>query len=223
MIIGYARLAGVSDLGAIDTTRQALIEAGAETVYLDTDAMFGQAGADATKRLDAAMGSIEAGDVLLTLTPALTAGSIDELIGIVARLTTRGASLRVLQVAGQQALDTGTAVGAMLLSALSLLAAFNKPLHMQAQALPPVYGFNGAHGIPENFAPRRSRGRPPTASTQVTEITRMREAGMRATDIADRLNICRASVYRVLNMAHASGANSTTGPQPEGLMSTVGF
>ena len=215
MIIGYARLAGVSDLAAIDTTRQALIEAGAETVYLDTDAMLDKASNDATGRLDAASASSEAGDVLLTLTPALTAASIDDLIGIAGQLTTRGATLRVLQISGHQALDTGTAVGAMLLSALGLLAAFNTP----SQA-PTAYGSNG---IPENFAPRRSRGRPPTASIQMTEITRMREAGMRATDIADRLKICRASVYRVLNMAHASGTHSATRPQAAEAMSAVQF
>eukprot|EP01037_Dinobryon_pediforme_P001458 gene1458-1479_t len=204
MIIGYARLSGVSDLAAIDNTRQALIEAGAETVYLDTDAMFGQPASEATRGLEAAIRSIEAGDVLLTLTPALTAGSIDDLIGIAGRLTNRGASLRVLQIAGNQALDTSTAVGAMLLSALGLLAAFNTPASLQGRAAQPAYGQATAHMIPDSFAPRRSRGRPPTASTQVSEITRMREAGMRATDIADRLKICRASVYRVLNMA--SGA-----------------
>ena len=217
MIIGYARFSGVSDLAAIDTTRQALIEAGAETVYLDTDSMFGQAGTDATGRLDAAIGSIEAGDVLLTLTPALTAASINDLVEIAGRLTARGASLRVLQIAGQQALDTGTPVGAMLLSALGLLSAFNTPSQVQA---PPGRGVNS---IPENFAPRRSRGRPPTASTQVTEITRMREAGMRATDIADRLKICRASVYRVLNMAHASATHTAPSPQAASEMSAVRF
>jgi DNA invertase Pin-like site-specific DNA recombinase len=204
MIIGYARLSGVSHLSAIDNTRQALIEAGAETVYLDTDAMFGQPASEATRGLEAALRSIEPGDVLLTLTPALTAGSIDDLIGIAGRLTNEGASLRVLQIAGNQALDTSTAVGAMLLSALGLLAAFNTPASLQGRAAQPAYGHASVHMIPENFAPRRSRGRPPTASTQVSEITRMREAGMRATDIADRLKICRASVYRVLNMA--SGA-----------------
>jgi DNA invertase Pin-like site-specific DNA recombinase len=210
MIIGYARLSGVSDLAAIDNTRQALIEAGAETVYLDTDAMFGQPASEATRGLEAAIRSVEAGDVLLTLTPALTAGSIDDLIGIAGRLAHRGASLRVLQIAGNQALDTSTAVGAMLLSALGLLAAFNTPASLQARSPQQSYGHGHVHMTPESFAPRRSRGRPPTASTQVSEITRMREAGMRATDIADRLKICRASVYRVLNMASASPSLSVS-------------
>jgi DNA invertase Pin-like site-specific DNA recombinase len=64
----------------------------------------------------------------------------------------------------------------------------------------------------ESFAPRRPRGRPPTASTQAQEISRLRSAGMRATDIADRLKICRASVYRVLNL----GVQETAMPQTSG-------
>lgn len=203
MIIGYARLSGMSDLSTIDHTRQALIEAGAEKVYLDTDASFGEK-VQTARGLEAAIDGSQTGDVLLTLTPALTAGSIDDLIEIAGRLTTRGCSLRVKHIAGNQALDTGTAVGAMLLSALGLLAAFNMPpsaiqsSSQQTLQQAPAYA---SQTVLESFAPRRSRGRPPTASTQVSEITRMREAGMRAIDIADRLKICRASVYRVLNMA----------------------
>jgi DNA invertase Pin-like site-specific DNA recombinase len=202
MIIGYARLTGISDLNAIDTTRHALIEAGAETVYLDTDATLTSERFNPASQLDLAIEAIQAGDVLLTLTPVLTAGSIDDLIGIAGRLTALGASLRVQQIAGNQALDTGTPVGAMLLSALGLLAAFNTPAPAPQPA--PAPGNFAVYPLPDSFAPRRSRGRPPTASTQVAEITRMREAGMRATDIADRLKIGRASVYRVLTMANAT-------------------
>ena len=202
MIVGYARISGISDLNAIDNMRLALLEAGAETVYLDTDAMFGAASADSTGRLAAAIGSMREGDVLLTLTPALTAASIDDLLGIAGQLTALGASLRVQKIAGNQSLDTATPAGAMLLGTLGLLAAFSTPGIPTARL--PAFGFAAAPLLPENFAPRRSRGRPPTATTQVTEITRMREAGMRATDIADRLKICRASVYRVLNMATAN-------------------
>lgn len=205
MIIGYARLPGVSDPNAIDSTRQALISAGAETVYLDTDATLGVSTPNPASQLDLAISSIQGGDVLLTLTPVLAAGSIEDLIGIAGRLTARGASLRVQEIAGNQALDTATPVGAMLLSALGLLAAFNTPSPSAAPGT--AYG-SSAYPLPDSFAPRRSRGRPPTASTQVAEITRMREAGMRATDIADRLKICRASVYRVLTMAN------TSAPQP---------
>jgi DNA invertase Pin-like site-specific DNA recombinase len=66
----------------------------------------------------------------------------------------------------------------------------------------------------ESFSPRRPRGRPPTASTQAQEIARLRAAGMRATDIADRLKICRASVYRVLNL----GVHETAVPQASAEM-----
>ncbi len=202
MIIGYARLSGLSDLSIIDAARQALIEAGAEKVYLDTDTPTAEI-PQATRALESAIDTCQPGDVLLTLTPQLTTGSIEDLIAIAARLTASGCSLRVQRVTGNQTLDTGTQLGAMLLSALGLLAAFNPPkVESQHAAATP------AQIALESFAPRRTRGRPPTASIQANEITRMREAGMRAIDIADRLKICRASVYRVLHMAGAETQKS---------------
>jgi DNA invertase Pin-like site-specific DNA recombinase len=211
MIIGYANLPSMSDKTSIDETRQALIAAGAETVYLDT----GRTALPASRNgLDAALQACEPGDTLLALSPALMATSIDELIATAGQLTSRGAHLRVLEIAGNQMLDTSTPAGSMLLGALGLLAAFNPPATSFGQA--PHRGVAADEGksylMHDSFAPRRSRGRPPTASTQATEITQMREAGMRATDIADRLKICRASVYRVLNMATIG---RETAPQQE--------
>jgi len=95
----------------------------------------------------------------------------------------------------------------MMLGTLGILAAFDRPFGLPVQAnstgAASLFGSVGATGtllMAESFSPRRPRGRPPTASTQAQEIARLRAAGMRATDIAERLKICRASVYRVLNL-----------------------
>ncbi len=209
MIIGYARLPATSDLATIDQTRQKLIEAGAEQVFIDTDPRWGAPPLPQPHGRDAAIGACAAGDVLLALSADQIAASVRDLITTGERLTANGASLRVMHVPGLQGLDTGTPQGATMLGTLALLAAFEQPS-----------GHNGLFGLPMNntvhaqsrhtgFASmmssdqmtvRRPRGRPPTATTQADEISRLRASGMRATDIAERLKICRASVYRVLNL-----------------------
>jgi DNA invertase Pin-like site-specific DNA recombinase len=45
----------------------------------------------------------------------------------------------------------------------------------------------------------------PTARRQATEIIRLKEAGVRPSEIAVRLGIGRASVYRVLGEQNSGG------------------
>ncbi len=199
MIIGYGHLPASADAAAIDRLRQDLTQAGAEAVFVE--AAQPQAGGDigSWPALDCALASSGRGDVLLALSPAHLARSVVELLQVADRLAARGASLRVMNVAGTQMLDTATQAGATMLAALGLLNAFGQGgVSGMFAAQPQQSGLTDL--ALDSFAPRRPRGRPPTASTQAVEIARLRAAGMRATDIADRLKICRASVYRVLNM-----------------------
>jgi len=138
--------------------------------------------------LDTALAACRQGDTLVTPSPAQLTNSLAGLVTVAGRLSNQGAALRVLAVIGGQMLDTATPAGAMMLGALGLMAAFEKP---QAE-------MTSAEIVQ---MPRRPRGRPPTASTKASEIARLRAAGMSAVDIAARLNICRASVYRVLTLS----------------------
>jgi DNA invertase Pin-like site-specific DNA recombinase len=214
MIIGYAKLPGSADPTTIDQTRQQLILAGAEQIFLDTDPRWPNAMQGATQAQphgrDAALAACGAGDVLLALSSEHLASSVRDLIAVAERLTASGASLRVLRVPGLQGLDTGTPQGATMMGTLALLAAFQPaggpsgmfglPMHnAQAQNAQRQNGFADML-LSDQMALRRPRGRPPTATTQASEISRLRATGMRATDIAERLKICRASVYRVLNL-----------------------
>jgi DNA invertase Pin-like site-specific DNA recombinase len=45
------------------------------------------------------------------------------------------------------------------------------------------------------------RGRAPTARAKATEVRRLRSEGIGPTEIAKRLGISRASVYRALNLS----------------------
>jgi DNA invertase Pin-like site-specific DNA recombinase len=185
MIIGYAKLAAPQSAVALNEVRTRLHEAGAETLFIDCDLPWNSEQPD--NGVDTALAACRPGDVLVTPSPAQLADSIAGMIAVAAQLTARQATLRVIEIAGGQMLDTGTPAGAMMLGALGLMAAFEKP---RAEADASAYA----------AMPRRPRGRPPTATTKADEIARLRSAGMSAVDIANRLNICRASVYRVLTL-----------------------
>jgi len=60
-------------------------------------------------------------------------------------------------------------------------------------------------GIAKAKAPGRYKGRVPTAQRQVIEITRLKSEGVRPSEIARKLGIGRASVYRVLGDRGVSG------------------
>ena len=185
MIIGYAKLTAPQSAVALNEVRAQLHQAGAETLFIDCDLPWNSEQPE--NGVDTVMAACRPGDVLVTPSPSQMADSINGMVAIANQLMARQATLRVLEVAGGQMLDTGTPAGAMMLGALGLMAAFEKP-RVEAEA--PTYA----------AMPRRPRGRPPTATTKADEIARLRQAGMSAVDIASRLNICRASVYRVLTL-----------------------
>ena len=202
MIIGYAKIEAPQTTGSLDETRAKLRAAGAEIVFLDCDMAWN------TERpengIDTALEACRTGDTLVALNPQQLTQSLGGLVTIANRLTAQGAALRVLQVTAGQTLDTGTPAGALMLGALGLMAAFEMPKTVaeDVSLMAPT--------------PRRPRGRPPTASTKASEIARLRAAGMSAVDIAARLNICRASVYRVLtlgNEGETQKATTTAAPQ----------
>lgn len=201
MIIGYAKMtAPCSEIG-IEAIRQDLMEAGAQMVFIDADDSW--INGRPAQGIDTAMAACGQGDVLMTPSPAHLASTLSGLVHIANRLTEIGASLRVLKVAGGQTLDTATPAGAMMLGALGLMASFEVPA-MPVQATAVV---NAMFDAP---MPRRPRGRPPTATVKANEIADLRAAGLSAVEIANRLKICRASVYRVMNL----GAQPAPMPAP---------
>ena len=58
-------------------------------------------------------------------------------------------------------------------------------------------------GIPQAKRDGRYKGRAPTVRRQAAEIIRLKEAGVTPTEIAMRMRIGRASVYRMLAGQHA--------------------
>jgi DNA invertase Pin-like site-specific DNA recombinase len=122
------------------------------------------------------------------------ARSVGDLLNIVARLEAKNISLRVLAMSGTQPLDTGTATGRLILAVIGAVGQAEREAMLERQR----------DGIARAKVQGRYKGRVPTVRQQAEEIIRLKEAGIRPSEIASRLGIGRASVYRVLGEQSAN-------------------
>src|SRR4029079_6407031 len=95
-----------------------------------------------------------------------------------------GVSLKVLE----QAIDTSTPTGRLMFNMLGAIAQFERELMLERQR----------EGVAKAKAEGKYKGRAPTARAKAAEVRRLCGEGVGATEIARRLGIGRASVYRVL-------------------------
>jgi DNA invertase Pin-like site-specific DNA recombinase len=212
MLIGYLILAPEQLAGGLSAPHNALIACGVSSLYIDVK-MQGEA----RPQLEAALAEISTGDVMVSPTVNTLTDSIANLLAINARLEAKGASLRLLELAGGLPLDTGTVEGRAILSALAVM-----------NVLPPLSGgARPATAFPSSFAPSaprneepRPRGRPVTAGNQAHEVNRLRAQGLRAVEIAAHLGIGRASVYRILSQGQSIEPSRAEKPtEPAGALS----
>jgi DNA invertase Pin-like site-specific DNA recombinase len=85
-------------------------------------------------------------------------------------------------------LDTATATGRMMLTLIGAIAQFERELMLERQR----------EGIAKAKAAGKYRGRAPTARAKLDQIRALQSQGVGASEIARRLGIGRASVYRLL-------------------------
>jgi DNA invertase Pin-like site-specific DNA recombinase len=150
--------------------------------------LLSQAGQPRTMICRAALGYVSEGDQFAVTELDRLARSVGDLLAIVARLETKKVSLRVLSISGNQPLDTGTSTGRLMLSVIAAIGQAEREGMLERQR----------EGIARAKREGRYKGRVPTARRQADEIMRLKEAGIRPSEIAVRLGIGRASVYRVL-------------------------
>ena len=126
---------------------------------------------------------IRKGDELVVTRIDRLARSIGDLQDIVRTLKVKGASLR----ATEQPIDTSTAAGKAFLDRLGVFAEFETTLRRERQL----------EGIARAKAAGVYKGRP--AVIDLNKVRKLKAQGLGASEIAKRLGIGRASVYRILN------------------------
>jgi DNA invertase Pin-like site-specific DNA recombinase len=179
MKVGYERTSGLEQQAGLAAQHRDLTAAGAEKIFSEQVSAVGK-----RPQLEAALDFIREGDTLVVTKLDRLARSTQHLLEIAERVKAKGADLHILNLG----VDTSTATGKLMFTVIGAIACFERELMLERQR----------EGIAKAKADGKYRGRKPTARAKADEIKTLKAAGIRPTDIARRLGIGRASVYRVL-------------------------
>jgi DNA invertase Pin-like site-specific DNA recombinase len=183
-IIGYARASSTDQDHGIQEA--ALRAAGCTMVRAEKQSGTSMAGRE---ELATVLAFLQPGDTLMVTRIDRLARSVADLEAIVQTLKDRGAFLR----ATEQPIDTSTPAGTAFLQMLGVFAQFETALRRERQM----------EGVAKAKAAGVYKGRKP--SVDVAKVRELRSEGVGPAEIARRLGIGRASVYRVLGAVEGAG------------------
>ena len=182
MIAGYARTSTLDQTAGLEAQQRELEAARCERIYVE---QVSSVDVPARHELAKALDYIRDGDVLVVTKLDRLARSVAHLLDILAQLNAKGASLRILDMG----IDTSTSTGKLMLTILGGVAEFEREVMLERQR----------EGIAKAKAAGKYKGRKPTARAKAAGVIALKEEGVGATEIAKRLGIGRASVYRILH------------------------
>ena len=186
MRIGYARTSTLDQKAGLEAQERDLNLAGCDRVFIEQVSSV-----DVVNRLQLseAIGFARAGDTLVVTKLDRLARSVMHLLQVVAEIEAKGVSLCILD----PAIDTATPMGKLMLTMIGGIAQFEREIMLERQR----------EGIAKAKAEGKYKGRAPTARAKADEVHRLHREGVGATEIAKRVGIGRASVYRVLETVPA--------------------
>jgi DNA invertase Pin-like site-specific DNA recombinase len=179
MLIGYARVSTIEQDAGFEAQERDLKAAGAERLFSERTSAVGP-----RKALDEAIDFARQGDSIVVTKLDRLARSVADLVRIVERLTKKGVALRILAMG----VDTATPTGKLVLNVLGAIGQFEREVMLERQR----------EGIAKAVAAGKYKGRAPTARAKSADIVKLAGEGMKREDIAKRLNVGVASVYRAL-------------------------
>ena len=177
--LGYARVS--SDGQDVATQKTKLEKLGALVVFTETG---NGSSLDGRDQLEAAIRLLEPGDELLALHPDRLARDTGDLLTIAKRVVEKGAILRIDDP--KIIFDGSDVMAEVLLTIFGMVGMLEKHFIKARQR----------RGIEAAKLRNAYKGRP--VSIQPDDVRELRQKGLGATEIAKRLNIGRASVYRAL-------------------------
>jgi DNA invertase Pin-like site-specific DNA recombinase len=177
--VGYGRTSTFDQKAGLDAQLRDLAAGGVEKIFAEQVSAVGK-----RPQLETAIEFIREGDTLVVTKLDRLARSTQHLLEIAERVKAKGADLHILNLGA----DTNTATGKLMFTVIGAIACFERELMLERQR----------EGIAKAKAEGKYRGRKPTARAKADEVTAMKAAGIRPTEIARRLGIGRASVYRAL-------------------------
>ncbi|CAO3429328.1 recombinase family protein [Azospirillum doebereinerae] len=182
MLIGYARTSTIDQVAGLDAQVTELTRIGCQKIFRE------QISAVAMRRpvLETALDYIRDTDTLVVTSLDRLARSMGHLTEVIEIVEKKKANLRILNLA----VDTSTATGRLMVTVALGLAAFERERMLERQR----------EGVAKAKAEGKYKGRKPTAMAKAQQVLAMKSDGVGAAEIADRLGIGRASVYRIINM-----------------------
>jgi DNA invertase Pin-like site-specific DNA recombinase len=179
MLIGYARVSTAEQDAGFEAQERDLKAAGVQRMFSERTSAVGQ-----RKALEEALDFAREGDAIVVTKLDRLARSVADLVRIVERLTKKGVGLRILAMG----IDTATPTGKLVLNVLGAIGQFEREVMLERQR----------EGIAKAAAEGKYKGRKPTARAKSADIIKLAGEGMKREDIASRLNVGVASVYRAL-------------------------
>jgi DNA invertase Pin-like site-specific DNA recombinase len=176
-LVGYGRVSSSGQ--SLDVQLEQLREAGCEEVFAEKRSGGSTEGRE---QLELALKFVRKGDVFVVTRLDRLARSIVDLRRLVDQLQAKQVEFRCLQ---QSSIDTTRAEGRLLLNILASFAEFELEIRKERQK----------DGIEKAKTAGRYRGRPPKIDP--AQIAALEAEGVGPAEIARRLRIGRASVYRL--------------------------
>jgi DNA invertase Pin-like site-specific DNA recombinase len=180
--VGYGRTSTLDQQAGLCAQIRDLKAAGCEKIFSEQVSAVGK-----RPQLESALDFIREGDILHVTKLDRLARSTQHLLEVADRVKAKGADLCILNLGA----DTSTATGRLMFTVIGAVATFERELMLERQR----------EGVARAKAEGKYKGRKPTARARAAEIAALKADGVRPVEIARRLCIGRASVYRVLGGA----------------------
>ena len=176
---GYARVSTTDQIAGLEAQERDLRATGCTKLFIEKASSVAQ-----RDQLAAALAYVREGDTLCVTKIDRLCRSVADLVAITETLRAKGVALRIISIN----LDTATPTGKLMLNLLGSIAEFERELMLERQR----------EGIAKAKADGKYLGRVPTARRQTRQVHDLRDAGVKPSAIATRLNMSRSSVYRII-------------------------
>lgn len=188
MQIGYARTSTLDQKAGLEAQERDLAAVGCVRTFVEQVSSVDVA---KRERLAEAIAFARQGDTLVVTKLDRLARSVAHLVDLLGQLEAKGVALRILAMG----IDTATPTGKLMLTILGGVAEFEREIMLERQR----------EGIAKAKAEGKYKGRAPTARAKAEDVVKLHREGIGGTEIAKRLGIGRASVYRILDGVQGEG------------------
>jgi DNA invertase Pin-like site-specific DNA recombinase len=179
MNVGYARTSTIDQIAGFEAQVKELKMAGCEKIFKEQVSSVAE-----RLQLQSAIQFLREDDVLVVTKIDRLARSVAELLNIIQTLENKKVGVRILNLG----MHTQTPTGKLMLTVLGGIAQFEREIMLERQR----------EGISKAKAAGKYKGRKPITLSRQQEVIRLNSDGISKANIARRVGIGEATVYRIL-------------------------